>query len=255
MVEKPFVYANLAMTLDGKIASFDRGDFSLGSGADRLEMDRLRARADVVIWGGETLRTARHPARVREESLARERAERGLPPHPANCLITKSGVFPDKLPWFSADEIERLIFTTPEGASRLEETQTGDAHVVVLDEAEPLAPQVLGHLVERGMKNVLLEGGGALVWEFARHIDAFHVTLTPWLAGAHRRRRSWTGRGSARASFWGSRSRRSGRWGMSCSCATPGSRGDVSCVLSRRMFSRRGGPACPPDFCLLQIPE
>ena len=33
------------------------------------------------------------------------------------------------------------------------------------------------------MKRVLLEGGGTLIWEFARHIDAFHVTLTPWLAG------------------------------------------------------------------------
>lgn len=182
-MEKPFVYANLAMTLDGKIASFDREDFSLGSGADRLEMDRLRACADVVIWGGETLRTARHPARVREESLVRERVERGIAPHPANGLITKSGVFPDKLPWFESDEIERFIFTAPEGASRLEETQTGDARIIVLDEAEPLAPRVLAHLGERGMKRVLIEGGGSLVWEFARHIDEFHVTLTPWLAG------------------------------------------------------------------------
>lgn len=182
-MDEPFVYANLAVTLDGKIASFDREDFSLGSKADRLEMDRLRARADAVIWGGETLRTARHPARVREESLVRERMERGLPPHPANVLVTKSGVFPNQLPWFEADAIERLIFTAPEGARRLEDTQTGDVRVFVLDEAEPLAPQVLAHLGERGMKNVLLEGGGSLVWEFARHIDEFHVTLTPWLAG------------------------------------------------------------------------
>ena len=182
-MEKPFVYANLAMTLDGKIASFDREDFSLGSKADRLEMDRQRAGADVVIWGGETLRAARHPARVREESLARERVERGLPPHPANALITKSGIFPDKLPWFSADEVERFIFTAPEGARRLEETQTAGSNIVALNEAEPLAPQVLAHLGERGMKNVLLEGGGSVIWEFARHIDEFHVTLTPWLAG------------------------------------------------------------------------
>ena len=180
---KPFVYANLAVTLDGKIASFDREDFPLGSKADRLEMDRLRAKADAVIWGGETLRTARHPARVREASLVNERMERGLPPHPANALITKSGVFPHKLPWFESDEVERFIFTAPEGARRLEDAQTGAARVIVLDEAEPLAPQVLAHLVEREMKNVLLEGGGSLVWEFARHIDAFHVTLTPWLAG------------------------------------------------------------------------
>lgn len=182
-MEKPFVYANLAMTLDGKIASFDRKDFSLGSKADRLEMDRLRARADVVIWGGETLRTARHPARVREESLVRERIERGLPPHPANAVITKSGVFPKNLPWFKSDEIERLIFTVPEGARRLEEDGTGGERIIVLDEAEPLAAQVLFHLGERGMKNVLLEGGGSLIWDFARYINEFHVTLTPWLAG------------------------------------------------------------------------
>ena len=182
-MDKPFVYANLAVTLDGKIASFDREDFSLGSRADRLEMDRLRARADAVIWGGETLRTARHPARVREESLARERLAKGLPPHPANVLITKSGVFLDNLPWFESDEVERLIFTGPEGERRLTEDRAGGAHIVILDEAEPLAPQVLAHLGECGMKNMLLEGGGSLVWEFARYIDAFHVTLTPWLAG------------------------------------------------------------------------
>ena len=59
----------------------------------------------------------------------------------------------------------------------------GDARIVVLDEADSLAPQVLTHLGECGMKNVLIEGGGSLIWEFARYIDAFHVTLTPWLAG------------------------------------------------------------------------
>lgn len=182
-MDKPFVYANLAMTLDGKIASFDRADFSLGSKADRLEMDRLRARADVLIWGGETLRTARHPARVREESLARERVEKGFPPHPANALITKSGDFPDKLPWFESDEIERFIFTAPEGASRLEGTRGAGAQIIVLDQANSLARQVLAHLGERGMRNVLIEGGGSLIWEFARYIEEFHVTLTPWLAG------------------------------------------------------------------------
>ena len=62
-MDKPFVFANLAMTLDGKIAGHDREDFSLGSGADRMEMDRLRARADVVIWGGQTLRD-RAPSRA-----------------------------------------------------------------------------------------------------------------------------------------------------------------------------------------------
>ncbi len=182
-MERPFVYANLAMTLDGKIAGYDRAEFSLGSRADRLEMDRLRARADVVIWGGETLRTARIPALVREQSLVAERRAKGLPPHPANGLITQSGSFPEDLPWFRAKETERFVFAPPGGAARLAAAQAAGARVFVLDEGERLAPQVLGHLCEAGVGSVLLEGGGALTWEFAGCLDEMHVTLTPWLAG------------------------------------------------------------------------
>ena len=64
-----------------------------------------------------------------------------------------------------------------------EEVRGAGARIVVLDEADSLAGQVLAHLGECGMKNVLIEGGGSLIWEFARYIDEFHVTLTPWLAG------------------------------------------------------------------------
>ncbi len=180
---EPFVFANLAMTLDGKIAAFDRENLSIGSRADRLEMDRLRARADVVLWGGETLRAARHPARVRERRLVEERLEKNRPPHPVNGVITRGGAFPPRLPWFAADDVERLVFTGPAGAARLTDAQGERAQVVLLEGEDALAPQVLAHLEGRGMNNVLLEGGGGLMWEFAGRIDEFHVTLTPWLAG------------------------------------------------------------------------
>lgn len=179
----PFVFANLAMTLDGKIAAFDRENLSIGSRADRLEMDRLRARADVVLWGGETLRAARHPARVREKRLARARLEENRPPHPVNGVVTRGGALPPGLPWFRADDVERLIFTGPAGAARLTDAQGARAEVVLLEGEGSIAPQVLAHLVARGMNNVLIEGGGGLMWEFAGRINEFHVTLTPWLAG------------------------------------------------------------------------
>ena len=64
------------------------------------------------------------------------------------------------------------------------------------------------------MKRVLIEGGGSLVWEFARHIDEFHVTLTPWLAGGASAPTLMEGPGfPPRASFLGSRSSRFGREG------------------------------------------
>ena len=180
---RPFVFSNLAMTLDGKIAAFDRADFSLGSEEDRLEMDRLRARADVVLWGGETLRAARHPARVREKSLVEERVRRGRPPHPANGVVTKSGAFPPGLPWFEAEGLERFVFTSPAGAARVDPRQAARARVVALEGEDSPARGALAHLEGAGMRSVLIEGGGGLIWAFAGLIDEFHVTLTPWLAG------------------------------------------------------------------------
>jgi riboflavin biosynthesis pyrimidine reductase len=47
------------------------------------------------------------------------------------------------------------------------------------------AKEILSHLKSRGVKRVLVEGGGEVMWEFIKHdlIDEFHVTLTPWIIG------------------------------------------------------------------------
>ncbi len=225
---RPFVFSNLAMTLDGKIAAFDRADFSLGSEEDRLEMDRLRARADVVLWGGETLRAARHPARVREKSLVEERVRRERPPHPANGVVTKSGVFPPGLPWFEAGDMERFVFTSPAGAARLDPRQAARARVVALEGEDSPARGALAHLEEAGMRSVLIEGGGGLIWAFAGLIDEFHVTLTPWLAGGAKAPTLMDGAGFRPGEFLGLRLvevRRAGDELFLRYAAAPGRRG------------------------------
>ena len=67
------VTINMAMTLDGKIASYDGSNFSFGSKEDRQEMDRLRAESDIIIWGAETLRIANCAAKVREREFIHHR--------------------------------------------------------------------------------------------------------------------------------------------------------------------------------------
>ena len=78
------------------------------------------------------------------------------------------------------------------------------------------------------MKNVLLEGGGSLVWEFARYIDEFHVTLTPWLAGGSEAPTLMDGPGFRSGEFLGLALVEVRQEGMRFSCATPGSRSDAS---------------------------
>jgi riboflavin biosynthesis pyrimidine reductase len=56
---------------------------------------------------------------------------------------------------------------------------------VVLGEREVPAARILDFLAVRGKKNVLLEGGGEILWTFiqAGMVDALQVTLIPSLAG------------------------------------------------------------------------
>jgi riboflavin biosynthesis pyrimidine reductase len=77
-MDKPYVFVNMAKTLDGKIACADGNTVSHGTEADREEMDHLRAEADAVIWGGKTLRAYPYSARIRDKArVARRGCARG----------------------------------------------------------------------------------------------------------------------------------------------------------------------------------
>ncbi len=182
----PYVFVNMAMTLDGKIAGAGREDFSLGTEADRREMDRLRAESDIVLWGGETLRAARCPARIKDAGLIAARVEGGLPAQPANGVITRGGRIPGEMAWYMAEDIGRFIFTSNRGAPEAEKAARGRAEVVALGGGEDVSPvQVIEYLEDRGLVRILIEGGGGIHWTFAKAglVDALHVTVTPWLAG------------------------------------------------------------------------
>lgn len=179
------VFVNMAITLDGKIAGAFGERVSLGTEADRREMDRLRAEADVIVWGGETLRQARCPALVRDSGLIASREERGLPPQPANAVVTSTGQIPGTLPWFDSNETSRLILTHERAAGAASEAARGRAEVAALGERELAAADIVDYLAGRGFGRILLEGGGGIHWLFAEAglVDALHVTVTPLLAG------------------------------------------------------------------------
>ncbi len=179
------VFVNMAITLDGKIAGAFGERISLGTEADRREMDRLRAEADIVVWGGETLRRARCPARVSDPALIASREEKGLSPQPANAVITSTGDIPESLSWFDSSDIQRVILTHGGGAGAAKAAARGRAEVAVLGEREVTAAGIIDYLAIHRFERVLLEGGGGVHWMFAEAglIDALHVTVTPFLAG------------------------------------------------------------------------
>jgi riboflavin-specific deaminase-like protein len=188
-----FVFSNLATSLDGKIAAADRSFFPLGTAADLRELFRLRTQCDIVLFGASTLRAFKKPCGVPQAMIAKRPAkasvDRGKVTHqPANAVISSSlqGLDPE-WPFFTRDGFARLLVTTDRASIRRRKLFEKSCEVITLpyDRQGMRASRILEALATRGYRRVLVEGGGQVMWDFAREnlIDEYHVTLTPRILG------------------------------------------------------------------------
>ncbi len=172
---KLFIFSNLATSLDGKIASADRGHFNLGTPADRRQMQVLRKKADAILMGASTLRSFRGPLRVKGAKTA-----------PLNVVLSSAleGISTD-WPFFRADDTKRLLFASTRAPLARRRAIAKVADLVLLDPKKPTASQIAAELERLGIRRLLVEGGGAVMWDFVAEglLDELHVTLTPWILG------------------------------------------------------------------------
>jgi 2,5-diamino-6-(ribosylamino)-4(3H)-pyrimidinone 5'-phosphate reductase len=182
---RPHVAVNMAMSLDGKISTFRREHLTLGTEHDRRLMDELRSRVDAVIVGSGTVKWDGFPILIRYKDLEEKRTARGLSPHPVNITMSRGLDFPTTREFFQHPDTRKIVFTTGAAPERRVKLFSRYAEVVVLP-GRNLSPRtVLNHLHRRKFKMVLLEGGGALHFAFARDdaVDDIYITLTPRLIG------------------------------------------------------------------------
>ena len=170
-----FIFSNLATSLDGKIATVSRVMYPLGTPADRLQMDVLRRKCDAVLMGASTLRAYKKPLVV----------SRG--PQPLNVIVSSEleGIS-TRWPFFTDPRIKRLIFVGAGASKKKVAEYQKTCDVVILKKADSKNSQeMVVALKRRGIRRLLIEGGGGIMWDFVRQnlIDEFHVTLTPKIVG------------------------------------------------------------------------
>jgi 2,5-diamino-6-(ribosylamino)-4(3H)-pyrimidinone 5'-phosphate reductase len=171
-----FVFSNLATSLDGKIATASRELFPLGTPEDRKQMMVLRQECDAVLMGAATLRPYRLPLIVR-----------GANDQPINVLISSDlGGLKSSWKYFTDKKIRRILFVGPKTPKARIKTFSRSSEVISLKAGRrSVAEQIVEALHQRGIRRLLVEGGGSVMWDFAKHdlIDEYHVTLTPRILG------------------------------------------------------------------------
>jgi 5-amino-6-(5-phosphoribosylamino)uracil reductase len=148
-------------------------------------MDELRTRADAVVVGAGTVRHDGWPMLIRYDDLIQRRVARKRSRHPVNVVLSTELDLPIRARFFQSGDAERILYTTRRApAARVKRFRTV-ADVVVLPGRRLAPAAVVKDLRARGLRNILVEGGGETHFAFASAglVDKLYVTVTPRLIG------------------------------------------------------------------------
>ncbi|MFJ6656955.1 pyrimidine reductase family protein [Streptomyces sp. NPDC091377] len=183
--------ANMVSTLDGAAEHEGRSQ-PISCATDMRVFGTLRALADVVIVGAETVRQEQYrPARARTEFAARRRAA-GQGPAPAVAVVSAALDLDFSLPLFTSPLVPTLVLT---GAAappdRITAAEGAGARVVIAGDGLGVEPaRAVRALAELGHRRLLTEGGPRLLGQFvaAGVLDELCLTVSPMLTSGQARR-------------------------------------------------------------------
>lgn len=181
----PYVYLNMAMTLDGKVTTGNPGYLLTGSQADRMAMDELRAAADAVMVGAATVRSENPPMGVRLPQLRALRGAGGRPPHPTPVVVSASANLPVDAKLFRRRG-EAVVLTCETAPTERVALLAGVARVMRVGAPRVDLRTALAALrAQLGVERLLVEGGPTLAFELleAHLVDELFITLAPLLKG------------------------------------------------------------------------
>jgi len=185
-MDRPFVHINIAATADGKIDTFERHGAVISSARDKERVDKLRAESDAVLIGGRTLHDEDPKLTIKSELLRAERTALGLSANPAKVAIASRLALNINSNFLTAGPSRIMLFTTSKTSeSQLAMIRSSGAEVYVLGDENVDLVTVLHLLKEKGIKNLMVEGGATLNFELINLglVDDLTIYMAPMIFG------------------------------------------------------------------------
>ncbi len=194
---RPWIYTNFVQSLDGITTLLGQhasgGEISQSSPADRWLMDLLRAHADGLLMGMNTLREEQRQRGPESRGIVFRVADPGLQdlrrklgkPRERNIFVTSAAnldLSHHKV--FDGDLVDAAILTSPNGAERLR-AQGSHPNLAVIGAGEKehfdLSSGISKLREELGVQHLLCEGGPTLYGNLARAdlVDEKFMTVSP----------------------------------------------------------------------------
>lgn len=161
---RPYVHVNVAMSADGKLSTRERRQVKISGKADFARVDRLRANADAVMVGIGTVLADDPSLTVKSEELRRERVNRGVPENPVRVVVDSTLRIPVGSAVLRKGPGRRIIAASEDADRNAEAVLEPCAEIVRAGIGQVDLGMMLGELYARGIRRLMVEGGGTLIW-------------------------------------------------------------------------------------------
>ncbi|MCK5024803.1 MAG: 2,5-diamino-6-(ribosylamino)-4(3H)-pyrimidinone 5'-phosphate reductase [Thermoplasmata archaeon] len=168
----PRVIVNCAMSVDGKIASRVRKQVRLSDESDMARVHKLRNDCDAILVGVGTV-IADDPSLLVKEKYVEN------PRQPIRIILDSKCRTPPGSRVLDGKS-QTIIFTTQGHEKQLENAEIIACGTDMVD-----IKKILAHLDNMGIKTLLVEGGGTIIWSFVSSgfVDEFKVFINSKLIG------------------------------------------------------------------------
>jgi len=175
-MNRPHVIVNCAMSADGKIALPARKQLKLSSEEDMERMHKLRNECDAVLVGIGTI-LSDDPKLTVKESYVRN------PKQPIRIILDAHCKTPENA--LAVNDVTKTLIITAEKCNKnygknveVVQCKTDKKGLIDLN-------NLLGILYKRGIKKLMVEGGGTVIWSFLnqRLVDDLYVYVSPVIVG------------------------------------------------------------------------
>jgi len=184
VADRPYTVLSCCVSLDGYLDDASARRLVLSNAADLDRVDALRAGCDAILVGATTVRNDDPRLLIRSAERRADRARRGLAPSPTKVTVTGRGKLDPQARFFSTGRATRLVYCPSQTAEGARALLGGRACVVDAGEAVRMT-WLSEDLHRRGVRRLLVEGGGTILTQFLAHgvVDELQLAVAPLFVG------------------------------------------------------------------------
>ena len=187
MGDRPYTVLSCGVSLDGYLDSATDERLLLSNDADFDRVDEVRSGSDAILIGAGTVRRDNPALLVRSEDRRKKRVDQGLPETPAKVTVTATGDLDPEAQFFANGDCEKLVYCRSSSFTPAR-TRLADVATIVDGGRTVTMGAVSEDLHERGVRRLMVEGGGRIHTQFLTEgvADELQIVVAPLFVGDSR---------------------------------------------------------------------